>query len=213
MATSPTDSYGGTVIRDLFRPWRTVATWHRLSFLCLDAWVGTLTFATLLPLVATALGLLVIFPAAVVIAFFTTLLVRAYSRLERSRVRSLLGVEIPPPEPTPQDLSLWKRFTRALRDRVQWTSLGYFLLLFPVGMVVTAITVGAWVGSAMLVALPLYVDELPRGVADLGLIEIGSGSAWIATLVGIGGLAVAAPWITTGLASARASLARALLAR
>src|SRR5690606_7182064 len=48
---------------------------------------------------------------------------------------------------------------------------------------------------------------------DLGVVEIDRGSAWIATLVGLGGLAVGAPWITTGLASARASLARALLAR
>ncbi len=201
------------VISDLFRPWRTSATWRRLAFLCMDLWAGTISFSVVLPLAVTAASLIVIFPAAVILGILTFWFVGVFSRVERSRVRELLDIDLPAPPPIDRSGTRWQQLLRPFRDRVRWTSLAYLLLLLPVGALCTAIVVTVWAGSATLLVLPLFVDELPDGVARFGLFELRGGSAWIATAVGVGGLAVVAPWVTTALADVRGTLARKLLAR
>ena len=106
----------------------------------------------------------------------------------------------------------WGRFVERLRSRDRWREIAYHVLALPRGVFTTVVAGVAWCGSAALVLLPLYVGCLPGGTAKFWVFEIGPGpTAFAATLVGLGGLIVVAPWVTLALARLDIATARWLL--
>jgi hypothetical protein len=62
------------------------------------------------------------------------------------------------------------------------------------------VNLAVWSGSLALVGLPLYVSALPGNSAEFGFFDVSSGPAvWLASLVGVAGLVLVAPWTTTAI--------------
>jgi signal transduction histidine kinase len=201
------------VIRDLLRPWREATTWWSLTHVLLDVPVGAVTFSVTVALLASSVALLLTFPLALLSIWGLFVAARAMATVERSRVAALLGETLADPVGPLQSRSPWGRLVERLRSGARWREIAHHLLALPRGILTTGVTGLAWCGSLALVALPLYVSSLPGGTAKFGLFEVSQGPAALAaTLVGLSGLVVAAPWVTRGAARLDLATARWLLA-
>jgi signal transduction histidine kinase len=189
------------VIRTLLRPWREAATWWALTFALLSVCVGTVTFTVVVTLLSLSVALLVMFPVALPFAWLLFWSARTFARIERTRIAALLEVDLGDPVPPLRAGTSWQRLVERVRSRPRWREIAYSLLLLPLGLLNLGVVLAVWCGSAALAALPLYVGHLPGDTAKFGLFEVsqGLGSA-AAALVGIGGLALVAPWATRALA-------------
>jgi len=200
------------VLRELFRPWRDVQTWWGLVHLSLDLFIGVGTFTALVTLLALSVSLLIVFPLAVPCIWGLFIVGRLIGHVERSRHEVLLGVELGDPVPPLVGGTWWARLWERVRSGARWREIGYGLLRFPLGVLTSLAVLLVWCGSAALVALPLYVGGLPGGTAKFWLFEVGPGAAaWACTLVGVVGLALAAPWFTVSLVRLDCAAARLLL--
>lgn len=188
------------VLRAPISTWAWRATIHHIVGLPV-ATVTLLVTATLLSLTATVV---LAVPALALLVRVT----HAFTRLQRSHFRDLLGVEIPaarPDHPGTGTRRLWAE----IRAGATWRQVGYHLVAPLVTSVNTVIVVAAWSIGLAGTAVPLYAWALPeRGlfawpvrhpVALAGL-----------TLLGLGCLA-AAPWVAHALAAGDVALARRLL--
>jgi signal transduction histidine kinase len=213
MVTDRGSAYVVVVIRELLRPWRRAQTWWSLTYVLLDILVGTCTFSAVVVLLALSVGLLITFPLAIPVIWLLFVSSRLMAAAERSRFEALLGVRFDDPIGPLQATSRWGRLVERVRSGARWREILYLLLLLPVGVVTTFVAVCVWCGSAALIALPLYVSHLPGGTAKFWLFEVGQGAgAAVASLVGIAGLVLLAPWATLGLAWLDTAIGRRLLA-
>ncbi|HEY8548055.1 MAG TPA: sensor histidine kinase [Acidimicrobiales bacterium] len=207
------------MLRDLLRPWRRRQTWWDLVHLVLDVFVGAATFTAVVTVgFVSGIMLLVPFlwPLAAVGFWFLFALGRLIGWSERSRFRSLLGLDLADPVPPLQGSNPWRRFLERFRDWARWRELVHGLVLLPVGLFTSLLTLAAWCVPVALIGLPLYVDELPGDEARFGLFSIGTEQqpgVWLLAVAGVVGLVFLAPWITVGLARADAWIARHLLSR
>jgi signal transduction histidine kinase len=201
------------VIRDLLRPWREATTWWSLTHVLLDVLVGALTFSVTITLLATSFFLLLTFPLALPVVWALFVSSRAMAAVERSRLAALLGEHLDDPVPPLVSRSPWGRLVERARSRPRWREIVYNLLALPRGVVTYLVAGVAWCGSVALLLLPLYVSVLPGDTAKFGLFEVSQGPATaLASLVGLSGLLVAAPWATLGMARLDVATARWLLA-
>jgi signal transduction histidine kinase len=201
------------VIRELLRPWRRAQTWWSLTYVLLDILVGTCTFCVVFVLLALSVALLITFPLAIPCIWLLFVSAHLAAAAERSRFQALLGVRFDDPVGPLQATSRWGRLVERVRSGARWRELLYMLLLLPVGVLTTFVAVCVWCGSAALIALPLYVSHLPGGTAKFWLFEVGPGAgAWVASLVGVAGLVLLAPWATLALAWLDTAIGRRLLA-
>jgi signal transduction histidine kinase len=100
-----------------------------------------------------------------------------------------------------------------VRSGSRWREIGYHLLRLPVGALTTTIALVAWSVSLAMLAMPFVVSRLPGDVARLGIFDVHEGSAaWWASLAGLVGVVLVAPWATIGLAALDERFARGLLA-
>jgi len=212
MVGGPSPAYRVGVLRDLLRPWRSTSTWWSLTNVMLDAVLGAVAFTLMVTFLATALALLITFPLALPFAWALFVSARALSAIERSRLAALLGERITDPVAPFVATGPWGRLVERLRSRDRWREIAYHLLALPRGVFTTVVAGVAWCGSVALVLLPLYVGSLPGGTAKFWAFEVGPGpAAFAATAVGLGGLAVVAPWVTLALARLDIATARWLL--
>jgi signal transduction histidine kinase len=201
------------VLGALLRPWRERSTWWSLVHLTLDVFVGSASFAIVITLLATTVGLLITFPLAVPVAWLLFTASHLIARAERSRYGALLEVHLVDPVPPLRSTSWFGRLRERATSKARWREIGHALLMLPLGVFTFVTSQVAWCGSAALVALPLYVDHLPGGSAKFWLFELSSGpGVFAAALLGIVGLVVAAPWLTLLLARLDVAAARLLLA-
>jgi hypothetical protein len=199
------------VIRELLRPWRRAQTWWSLTHALLDVFVFTCTFTCMVVLLSLSVGLLITFPLALPFIWLLFVSARILAALERSRFEALLGVRLDDPVPPLTGGSWWARLKERVRSRPRWREILYLLLL-PLGVLTTVVAAVVWCGSAALIALPFYVSHLPGGTAKFWLFELGPGiGAWGASLVGLAGLVLLAPWATLGLAWLDIAAGRRLL--
>jgi signal transduction histidine kinase len=213
MAAGPRRAYGERVIEDLFLPWRRTATWWALTHLALDLFVGIITFTVTVTLLVTTVGLLLAFPLAIPFAWLLFVASRFMGRAERSRIAALLGVEIDDPVPPLEATSWWGRLVERARSGARWREIAHQVLALPLGLLTTTVAILAWGGSAALVLLPFYVGATPDDTAHFWLFDVTQGPGAIAiSLVGVGLLAVVAPWITVLLARLDVVASRWLLA-
>jgi signal transduction histidine kinase len=201
------------VLGALLRPWREQTTWWSLVHVMLDVFVGVATFSVVITLLATTAGLLITFPLAIPVAWLLFASARLIGRIERSRYAVLLGEPLADPIPALRATSWFGRLRERATSKPRWREIAYSLLMLPLGVLTFVSAQIVWCGSAALVALPLYVDQLPGGTAKFWLFEVGSGAPAIAAaVVGVAGLALAAPWLTVLLARLDVAAARLLLA-
>jgi signal transduction histidine kinase len=213
MVTGGRCAYRVLVIRELLRPWRRAQTWWSLTYVLLDVLVGACTFSAVIVLLALSVGLLITFPLAIPCIWLLFVSSHLMAAAERSRFRALLDVRFDDPVRPLQAGSWWGRLVERVRSGARWREVLYLVLLLPVGVLTTVVAVTVWCGSAALIALPLYVSHLPGGTAKFWLFEIGPGAgALAASLVGIAGLVLLAPWATLGLAWLDTVIGRRLLA-
>jgi signal transduction histidine kinase len=205
-------AYGGAVISELLRPWRKAQTWWSLTHALLGVFVGIATFVPTVVLLALSVALLITFPLALPFIWLLFVSGRILAAIERSRFDALLGVRLADPVPALEGGSWWARLGERVRSGPRWRELAYMLLRLPLGLLTTLGASLVWCGSAALIALPLYVSHLPGGTAKFWLFELSSGAgAVVASLVGVAGLVLAAPWATLGLVWLDAAVARKLL--
>jgi signal transduction histidine kinase len=179
----------------------------------LDVLVGALTFSVTITLLATSFFLLLTFPLALPVIWALFVSSRAMAAVERSRLAALLGEHLDDPVPPLVSRSPWGRLVERARSRPRWREIAYHVLALPRGVVTYLVAGVAWCGSAALLLLPLYVSVLPGDTAKFGLFEVSQGPATaLASLVGLSGLLVAAPWATLGMARLDVATARWLLA-
>lgn len=196
----------------MLRPWREARTWGALAFLCLDVLFGVVAFSLVLTLLVTGAGLVIVFPLAIPVAWLLFVVSRGLGHVERSRIATLLGVELGDPHPALQATTWWKRLRERLGSTSRWKEIAYHLASMPVGLLAFVVTVAVWCGSLALGGLPFYASHLPGGSAKFGLFEVGDdGSARVLGLAGVAGVVFVAPWLTRGLAAVRAALARVLI--
>ncbi len=201
------------MIRDLLRPWRTATTWWSLTHVFLDVLVGAVTFTVTIALLATSAALLLTFPLALPVVWALIVSSRAMAVVERSRIAALLGETIPDPVPPLRARGPWGRLVERARSGARWREVAYNLLALPRGVLTYGLTALAWCGSATLLVLPLSVSALPGDSAKFGLFEVSQGPAALAaSVVGLGGLVVVAPWVTLAMARLDLATARWLLA-
>jgi signal transduction histidine kinase len=202
------------VVRTLLAPWRQSQTWWSLTHVVLDLPIGVVTFTIVITLAATSVGLLIVFPLAIPVIWLTFISARVLAGLERTRFSALLGIELADPIGPLEGKTFWRRWVERLRTPARWREIGYLLLLLPLGVLTSGLTLLAWCVSAALLAMPLYVSALPGGTAKFWLFEVhpGIGAAG-ATLVGAVGLVLVAPWTTLAMAGVSAASGRKLLGR
>jgi signal transduction histidine kinase len=200
------------VIQTLLAPWRRAGTWWELAFAQLGILVGTVTFTLVITLLSVTVGLLVVLPLAVPFAWALFWLSAAFGRLERSRIRALLGVELADPHDPERPGSWWSKLKARARSGSRWREIGYHLANLPVSAVGVVVTTGAWCGSAALLALPAYLGALPHDTARFGLFDLtwGPGVA-LAAAAGLAGLVLLAPWATVAVATVEGAMATRLL--
>jgi signal transduction histidine kinase len=143
---------------------------------------------------------------------------RWLARMERARFALLLGARIPAWPATARAGFRWGLLPRLkmFRERATWGEVGYALARLPVSLVAAVASIVVWALGVVLLTLPLYDRALPSGGAVLsGNVVNGTVLRGAPELAGSAAagllLLLAAPWLTRGLATADAALARRLL--
>jgi signal transduction histidine kinase len=184
-----------------------------LCYLILDLYVGAVTFSVTLALLATSVGVAIIVPVAILVAWLLFVTSTGFGRIERSRARALLDLDIANPHaPLPEGKWYWQRIGARLSSGSRWREIGYNLARLPLAALTTGVPLAAWCGSLALLFLPLYLHALPTKVAHFALFDVSDlGAAIALAVVGAVGVVLAAPWLTLGLANLDAAVARTLL--
>jgi hypothetical protein len=156
-------------------------TWRTLAYLLLALPTGLVYFIVLVVGVSTGVALAIVI-VGLGILIVTLAAWRGMASIERSLARRLLGVAIPNP-PDRRGLPRLERVTRWLRDLVTWKSLIFVALKFPLGVITFALVVGVGFFSLVLLLAPLIVIGTP--VTVFGWIFESSLEALPLTLLGI----------------------------
>src|SRR5918997_4368899 len=103
------------MVAALLRPWRDARTWRELAHVCTDWIVGTVSFTVVITLLATSLGLAVVAPLAVPVAWLLFAASQLLGRVERNRLAALLDVDLDA-YPPPGAETWWGRFVERLKS-------------------------------------------------------------------------------------------------
>ena len=151
-------------------------TWIAFLFLILNFALGVFWFTVLVTLISTGAGLAITL-VGLPILVFTAVLWTYGARLERWRLRVMLGVDIASPYRALPDGPWTQRLRAFLTDGAVWRDLIYLFLLFPIGLAEFIIAVTGVATAGAFVTLPIYFWALPDGgmrIGDGG-VQIGDG--------------------------------------
>ncbi|GAB2960687.1 sensor domain-containing protein [Amycolatopsis acidiphila] len=133
-----------------------------LGYLLLNLPLGIAGFVAVVTLASVGMGTVIVWAGVPVLAALL-LGTRAAARFERARAHALLGTYIAAPY-RPLPARGWQvRWRARLLDGATWRDLGYFVLLFPVGVAEFVVLVTSWSTGLGLAALPVYFRYLPGG--------------------------------------------------
>ena len=140
--------------------------WLSMIFMFISFALGTAWFTVLVTLLSTGFGLAITLIGIPILA--ATLFVWIFgAKLERWRVRWLLGVEIEDPYRVwPREGRWWEKLRALVTNRYVWQDLLYLFLLFPIGTAefVIATTLLSTVGAT--ISAPIWYAF--GGRADIG---------------------------------------------
>ena len=182
--------------------------WLALAFMLSSFVLGVFWFVVLVTLLSTGVGM------AVTLVGIPILLVTFYlwvlgARLERVRVRALLGETIVEPYRLLPEGSWWERLKVRVTDRYVWQDLIYLFLLFPVGIAQFVIAVVAVSIPVSFLTVPFWYRATDDTVIFDMQIETYAGAMAFAA-IGIPFLLLL-PYVLVGVGRAHAWFARHLL--
>lgn len=192
------------LLRAPFSGWAWRATIHHV----VGFPVGLLTFLVTLVLFCLTAGLAVTAILAVPTLALLIWSSHAFTAMQRSRFRSVLGVDIPAPAPAAPAGGLRGLWAQA-RMATTWRQVAYHLLAFGIGTVSFAIVTVVWSVGAATAPVIAYFWALPeQGIFDANMRAPGTLAGL--TILGVL-LLVMAPWVAQALADVDAAAARSLL--
>ena len=197
------------MVAALLRPWRDTRTWRELALVCTDWIIGTVSFIVVVTLLATSLGLAIVAPLAVPVAWLLFAAAHLLGRVGRSRLAALLDVELNA-YPPPAGDTWWRRFVERLKSVDRWKEIAYLLLLLPLGLFTLVVTTAVVSGGLALLTLPADVSAFPEDQANFGLFDAGLGLSILLAPAGLS-LLLCAPWVVHALAGLDRSVATSLL--
>jgi len=187
----------------LFRPWKTPGRlWRELCHVALGLVTGTIAFTITVVLVASTAGMLLVLPLALPLAWVMFAVGHQLASMERSRIASLLDLEILDPVDPLRKHGWFRRLWERTLSWSRWKEMIHHVVSLPLGIVSYALVFGVWCWSIAFIGLPAYVQALPDESAKFWLLEVTQGAGAVLTaLVGIVGVVVVAPWVTRGVAN------------
>jgi signal transduction histidine kinase len=197
------------LIRGLVSPRAWLAMIHHL----VGVFIGLVICVVIVVGFTLGIGLLPLALAGLPILGVTLRLTDWMSVAERARFGLMLGARIQGWPAGSRAGFRWGVIPRWRRlvDRATWGALGYVVLRPVISSLAFTLSVVAWAGGLVMVALPLYNGYLPAGGADFDGTVI-RGDHWM--LVSVAGgilLLLAAPQIAYGFAAMDTKLTRWLL--
>jgi signal transduction histidine kinase len=212
VGTSSRSQTEGPMAR-IFAPWRSpLALWQTIAYSALSLPIGIITFTFMVTFLALGAGLLVTFLLALPVVWLLFVLARGFGRLERSRLRGLMGVDLPDPIPPLRREKWLGRLGERVRSKPRWREIAYHLAMLPVGILAFSVISIAWSGPLALLGLPGYVEHFPGDSAKFYFFDVrqGPGSIALAAL-GLVGVVLVAPWLTVAVGQLQVALGQALL--
>ena len=202
-----------SMLRSFFSVYRDPRAYTSVFFMLLALATSIVYFVIAVTGIALSLGLAtLIIGIPFILAFIS--MVRVISLGEGRLIEAMTGERMPrrPVHPGPK-LSLWAGIVAMLKDARTWTTLAYFILMLPLGIIYFVIaTVGLSFGLALTLAIPVEILD------HFDLIGASIQPAWLATvpaliamnILGIIGL-TALMHAARGIARAHARVAKRLL--
>lgn len=165
-----------SVLRRFFSVYRDPRAYTSVFFMLLALATGIVYFVIAVTGIALSLGLATLI---IGIPFFLAFIsmVRVISLGEGRLIEAMTGERMPrrPVHPGPK-MSLWASILAMLKDSRTWTTLAYFILMLPLGIVYFVIAiVGLSVGLTCTLAVPIEI------LHHFDLIGASIQPAWIAT--------------------------------
>jgi signal transduction histidine kinase len=161
-------------------------------------------------MLVTGSALLVVALAGLPLLILAFVFCHLLARLERRRIRALLGVDFPA-RTLPRDGALPARMLRWARSRGSWMELFYALVALPfVGWVGGALVFTAWGTALACLSFPLWGWTSAGDGGLFGWQLAFVPSAVLHLVTGTGAL-FAAPWLARGVAAVQVAMARLLL--
>jgi signal transduction histidine kinase len=189
--------------------------WPTTVHLIVGLPIGLTSACVVLILAALTGSLLVTVVLAPPVLVLLITSVRGLSAMQRSRFRSLLGVQITTPTravadgPAESQGSWLRRLLAEARSSATWRQIGYHLLALPIGAFGFVVIVTAWSVGLAMSAVFAYGWALPRhGI--FGWDVRAPGTDVLITSVGIV-VILSASWLAASIARMDAAVARALL--
>ncbi len=181
-----------------------------LVHLVLDLVSACILSTPVLVLAVLSVVTLPVIPVSVISFLCLLVAARLVGHIERFRLAAVPGVLVTNPHKPLEGPWYSRGFTR-LRTAATWKEIGYHLVHLPKAVIFVAVALGTWALGVALATLPLYVDRVPAGRADILWWDVEpGGEAAVAGVVGIG-LLFTAPWVTRGLSRLTIGMADGLL--
>ena len=160
------DAQPPSALRRAFGVWTDVRAWTSLFFMLLALATGIVYFTFAVTGLSLSVGLSILI---IGLPFFLAFvgLARVLSLVEGRLIEALTGERMPrrPPHPGAPK-GLWARIGDMLRDPRTWTTLGYFVLMLPLGVAYFSIAViGLAFGASLLLGPLWYAGSFAIGAA------------------------------------------------
>jgi hypothetical protein len=172
----------GRVLRGLVKR----QTYRNLCYLMVMFPLGIVYFILLTVGVTTGAALVIIGIGIPIIVLVLAVVV-GLARLERTLIRVLLGVAVPPPA-VETEYGLWERSKRLVTGRRTWKAVAYLLSEFVYGTVVFALLAPLLATGGSFFFAPVYYQQAPvvaYGPFRLGDLTVGVLFGWNDLLVGL----------------------------
>jgi signal transduction histidine kinase len=205
-------------IKRIYGPLFTARPWLDTTYLLLDLGIGIALFTIAITMLSVSAGLMITLIGIPLLAI-SVRLGRWFGIIERTRVKVLLGADLPgPPTLRLGEGTGWTKLKLLLSDRSGWKGLLYGLIMLPWGIFTFTTAVVVWSVAGSMAAFPAFGwaisnrDEGWKVIFDTTnpslAVQIGS-----YVLVGVVGLLLlaVAPRVVRGLARLDLALVRVLL--
>ncbi|MEU1384799.1 MULTISPECIES: sensor domain-containing protein [unclassified Nonomuraea] len=184
-------------------------TWRAAPYLLVSAGFGMAWFIVVALATTVAVPLVIVW-VGLPLTMAAVLMWRGGAMLERRLMGAAFGVRIADPYRSRPEGGLLAHLTWLLGDKATWQDLGYLLMLLPLGLVESALSLALWTATAMLLLAPLARVLYVLSDGRTGLIIDDWAGVLVAGAAGVVLLVVTA-YLVRGMAWLHGTLATVLL--
>ncbi|MGW2152717.1 sensor histidine kinase [Nonomuraea sp. NPDC001699] len=184
-------------------------TWRAAPYLLVSAGFGVAWFVVVALATTVAVPLVIVW-VGLPLTMAAVLMWRGGAMLERRLMGAAFGVRIADPYRSRPEGGLLAHLTWLLGDKATWQDLGYLLMLVPLGLVESALSVALWTATGMLLLAPFARVLYVLGDVRSGLVIDDWTGALAAGAFGVLLLVVTA-YLVRGMAWLHGTLATVLL--